>query len=63
MKECDKDFIVKIQSMVNEFDAEIKVACSDYDDVRKREIAQESPVIEEQKAGKIPAKIQQENKK
>lgn len=48
MKECDKDFIVKIQGIVNKFDTEIKDAYSEYDNSINNDMDQEYPVPNKQ---------------
>lgn len=45
--ECDKDYIVKIQSIVNKFDADIKAAYSDYDNKLKFDMDKDYPVPNE----------------
>lgn len=47
MKECDKDFVVKIRSIVNKFDADIKAAYSDYDNKLKFDMDKDYPVPNE----------------
>lgn len=46
--ECDKDFIVKIQSIVNKFDADIKAAYSVYEYKLKFDVDEDYPVPNEQ---------------
>lgn len=63
MEDYDQNFVIKTQSIVNKFDAEIKNVFSVYDDMKECNNIQEVAVTEKQETGKVSVKVGKENKK